>query len=270
VSLIIHVDGGSRGNPGPAGAGVVIRGDDGALIFEAGFFLGRQTNNAAEYQALIRALERAGQRGEQPITIHSDSELLVRQITGEYQVKSASLAPLYRQAQTLLVRVGRWSIRHVRREQNTRADELANLAMDARRDVIVFDVDRPADQSAGMPATTDRAHDAPETALQPEVLAGSAQPAVRVTVNRPPKAGACPAGGLPAAAFTVGTTLPAGLCVHAAHALVPTLLAILNTDADEFAAVPTLTVRCGRPGCNAEFRLAPARSKNGAPHQPGE
>jgi ribonuclease HI len=245
----------------------VIRDDEGDLIFEAGFFLGRQTNNAAEYQALIRALERAGQRGEQPIMIHSDSELLVRQITGEYQVKSASLTPLYRQAQTLLVRVGRWSIRHVRREQNTRADELANLAMDARRDVIVFDVDRPADQAADVPVAADADSDGPEPASPPEVLGASAQPAVRVTVHRPPKAGGCLAGGLPAQDFTVATTLPAGLCVHAAHALVPTLLAILNTDAEEFAAVPTLTVRCGRPGCNAEFRLAPARSKNGNPHQ---
>lgn len=251
MSLIIHVDGGSRGNPGPAGAGVVISGDDGALIYEAGFFLGRQTNNAAEYHALIRALERAGQCGEQLITIHSDSELLVRQITGEYQVKSPTLAPLHRQAQTLLVRAGRWNIRHVRREQNTRADELANLAMDARRDVIVFDVAAPADHPA-------------DTTPAAETAAPAGQQAVRVTVHHAPQADTCPAGGLPGPAFTVGATLPAGLCVHAAHALVPTLLAILNTDEDEFAAIPTLTVRCGRPGCGAEFRLAPARSKNGA------
>jgi ribonuclease HI len=268
VSLIIHVDGGSRGNPGPAGAGVVIRSDNGALVYEAGYFLGRQTNNAAEYHALIRALERAGQCGEHVITIHSDSELLVRQITGEYQVKSPTLAPLYRQVQTLLVRAGRWSLRHVRREQNTRADELANLAMDARRDVIVFDLGGSAERPAEVPVATDTASDATLAAPPPEGASGPARKAVRVTVNRPPQTSACPAGGLPEAAFTVGATLPAGLCVHAAHALVPTLLAILNTDAEEFAAVPTLTVRCGRPGCGAEFRLAPARSKNGAPRQP--
>jgi uncharacterized repeat protein (TIGR04076 family) len=118
-----------------------------------------------------------------------------------------------------------------------------------------------------VPAAADAARNMPKSAPQPEELAGAAQPAVRVTVHRPPKAGGCPAGGLPAQDFTVATTLPAGLCVHAAHALVPTLLAILNTDAEEFAAVPTLTVRCGRPGCNAEFRLAPARSKNGNPRR---
>jgi len=187
----------------------------------------------------------------------------VRQITGEYQVKSPSLAPLYRQAQTLLVRAGRWSLRHVRREQNTRADELANLAMDARRDVIVFDQGRTADQSAHLPAAADVSKQV--VLPPPEPTTGHAdRRAVRVTVHRPPHACACPAGGIPEAAFTVDAKLPGGLCVHAVHALVPTLLAILNTDADEFAAVPTLTVRCGRPGCGAEFRLAPARSKNGA------
>jgi len=271
VGLIIHVDGGARGNPGPAGAGVVIHDDQQGLIFEAAYFLGRQTSNAAEYHALIRALERAGHRGRQPIQVYSDSELLVRQLTGEYQVKSPNLAPLYRQVQMLLIKTARWTVRHVPREQNERADELANVAMDRRRNVVVFDAE---DQTAGAPETavaaSEGTRERPAPAKPADTIAGPAgRPAVRVRVSRAPAGGVCPAGDLAEEAFTVVAALPVGLCVHAAHALVPTLLAILNTDPEEFAAVPTLTVRCGRPGCGAEFQLSPVRSSNGAPRQGG-
>ncbi len=259
MGLTLHVDGGARGNPGPAGAGVVLRHDDGRLVHEAGYYLGRQTNNAAEYHALIRGLERVRQCTEANLVIYSDSELLVQQLTGEYQVRSPTLAPLHRQVQMLLLRIGGWSIRHIPREENQRADELANLAMDQQRDVIVFDVDGGAASSATS---------LPEAASAvPAVVTPGApgRPAVRVTVTRAPRSGTCPAGGFSEAAFTVEATLPVGLCVHAAHALTPTLLAILNTDPEELAAVPTLTVRCARPGCSAEFQLAPVRSPNGAP-----
>lgn len=268
MGLIIHVDGGARGNPGPAGAGVVIREEAGPLVYEAAYFLGKQTNNAAEYHALLRALERAGQCPPQPVTVCSDSELLVRQITGEYQVKSAKLAPLHRQAQMLLLKLARWTIRHVDRERNRRADELANLAMDRRRDVIVFDRDSPGSAAATaatetMPAK--RSAPAPATSTpQPKGGPTAARRAVRVNVSRAPQPAYCPAGGCQHASFTVAATLPDALCIHAAHALTPTLLAMLNTDADEFAAVPTLTVRCGRPGCRAEFQLSPIPGENGA------
>ncbi len=263
MALVIYVDGGSRGNPGPAGAGVVIREDGGSQVFEAGYFLGHQTNNAAEYHALLRALERVGQYPPQPLVIHSDSELLVRQLTGAYQVKSPKLAPLFRQVQMLLLRIAHWSIRHVPREENTRADALANLAMDAGRDVV------RRDTSAGdAPASPAPRGGAEQTATSP-APGGPGTAGVRVTVSRPPAAGACPAGGPPHMPFTVQSALPTGLCVHAAHALLPTLLGILNTAAEEFAAVPTLTVRCGRPGCHAEFKLSPVRASNGTPGQTG-
>lgn len=283
MGLIIHVDGGARGNPGPAGAGVVIREDSGRLLYEAGYYLGRQTNNAAEYHALIRGLERAAQAGPQPVVVHSDSELLVRQLTGEYQVKSPKLAPLFRQVQTLLLKMSRWTVRHVPREENQRADEMANLAMDERRDVVVFDADR--DPARGMPAEAARAVEPPNGAeARPgSSIAGLAaprhampartekagvpqapRPAVQVTVARPPKSGGCPAGGMAQPAFIISSSLPAGLCVYAAHALVPTLLGMLNTEPEEFAAVPTLSVRCTNPECGAEFKLSPVRSPNGA------
>lgn len=263
MGLTLHVDGGARGNPGPAGAGVVLRYDDGRLVHEAGYYLGRQTNNAAEYHALIRGLERVRQCSETNLVIYSDSELLVRQLTGEYQVKSPTLAPLHRQVQMLLLRIGGWSIRHIAREDNRRADQLANLAMDQQRDIIVFDADGSTTSSTI--TTPDESPAAPPAAT---ALRGRA--AVRVTVTRGPRGGVCPAGGFAEPAFTIESTLPVGLCVHAAHALTPTVLAILNTDPEELAAVPTLTVRCARPGCNAEFQLSPVRSPNGAPRsRPG-
>lgn len=145
MGLVIHVDGGSRGNPGPAGAGVVISDESGAKLHEGAYFLGNQTNNSAEYQALIRGLQRAETLTARPIHIRSDSELLVRQLIGEYRVKNEALAALFAQVQMLLLRFGGWQIRHVPREQNRRADELANLAMDQRRDVIVFDAEAGGD-----------------------------------------------------------------------------------------------------------------------------
>ena len=274
MGLIIHVDGGSRGNPGPAGAGVVIRDEAGQLVYEAGYFLGRQTNNEAEYHALIRALERAGRNGAHAVTIHSDSELLVRQLTGDYQVKSPKLAPLYRQVQVLLVRTARWSVRHVRRELNERADELANLAMDQRRDVVVFDADAPGAAADGTPGAADPSPlgcvlDAPSAPATSEAPVNSGGQTIRVSLARPPKAGCCPAGGCPQAPFTIESTLPIGLCVYAAHALLPTVLAMLHTDPAEFAAVPTLSIRCTRPGCGAEFNVSPVHAPNGTHRRRG-
>lgn len=272
MGLTIHVDGGSRGNPGPAAAGVVIREESGKLVHEAGYFLGRHTNNAAEYHALIRALEYVTALGADTVSIHSDSELLVRQITGDYRVKSAALAPLYEDVQILLLRIPCWNIRHVRREMNRRADELANRAMDAAADVIVFDARTggaaPAPKTPAAPA--DRADDT-SNAAEPEAPPdrADAHPSptarrIRVTVMRAPEAHECPAWPFEPRAFTIEERLPAGLCLHAAHALVPTLLAVRNTEAADFSAVPTLTVRCSRGSCRASFNISPEPPQNGA------
>ena len=203
MDLIVHIDGGARGNPGPAGAGVIIQDESGSLVHEAGYFLGRQTNNAAEYHALLRGLQRTAACAPDRVTIYSDSELLVRQITGEYRVKSPLLAKLFEQAQLLLVQIGRWSIRHVRREQNRRADELANMAMDQERDVIVLDTEKttpgPATESAPREAST-------PTSTTPAPTSGTSndQPpqasnehrCAYVTVARQAKPDGCPAGGV--------------------------------------------------------------------------
>lgn len=264
MDLTIHVDGGARGNPGPSGAGVVIARDDGTLLFEAAYFLGHQTNNAAEYHALLRALQRAALLKPGRVTIYSDSELLVRQLTGEYRVKSPKLAQLFEQAQLQLLKLGQWSVRHVRREQNQRADELANIAMDKRGDVVALDA--TGVKSEGSPPGPPLEEDAPapqSTPASPPLTVAPADRAVRIVTTRAPDAGVCPAGQLPVAPAIVSTTLPAGWCLHALHAALPTLLAILNTDGPEFAAVPTMTVRCGRPGCRAEMQLSPVLPANG-------
>ncbi len=283
MGLIVHVDGGSRGNPGPAGAGVLITSDDGTPVHEGAYYLGHQTNNAAEYYALIRALQRVERSGQRTITVCSDSELLVRQITGQYRVRSAKLARLFEQAQLLLLRIPCWNVRHIPREANRRADELANLAIDQQRDLIVFDVD--VAERGRSPAATDSAAGPGITASQPPARggpgtrpqpaapeaaeAGAGVRAVRVTLAQAPQPGSCPAEEHLCESFTVEATLPTGLCVHAAHALLPTILAMLNTESAEFLAVPTLTVRCMRHGCGATFHVSPTRGANGAAKRDG-
>jgi ribonuclease HI len=130
--LRLHVDGASRGNPGEAGFGVHVTGDDGSEIASLYGYLGRATNNVAEYQALLHGLRFALARGATRVEVFSDSELLVRQIDGRYRVKNPGLQPLHREARGLLARFERAQVVHVPREQNREADALANRAVDER------------------------------------------------------------------------------------------------------------------------------------------
>jgi probable phosphoglycerate mutase len=124
------IDGGSRGNPGPAGFGVHVQDGDGVIIAELYGFLGRATNNVAEYAALIKALEWAREHSCRSLRLFSDSELLVRQFRGEYKVRNAGLLPLYARAKVLARGIPSLEVAHVPRERNTEADALANRAMD--------------------------------------------------------------------------------------------------------------------------------------------
>src|SRR6202050_5334128 len=128
--LIAHSDGGARGNPGPAGFGVVIQDESGHKVAHLSEYLGHQTNNFAEYQGLIAALEYALQHGPKALKLISDSELLVRQIKGIYKVKNAALQDLHGRAKELIAQLEWFSIGHALREHNTEADRLANEAMD--------------------------------------------------------------------------------------------------------------------------------------------
>jgi ribonuclease HI len=131
--VIVHTDGASRGNPGEAGIGVVIYGEDGSVLKEVARPLGRATNNVAEYNALIEGLKQALRLGADEVVVRSDSELMVRQLRGEYQVRHQGLQPLFVEARRLFLRFPRWAIEYVPRELNRRADELANRAIDEGR-----------------------------------------------------------------------------------------------------------------------------------------
>jgi ribonuclease HI len=128
--LVAHCDGGARGNPGPAGYGVVIQDQAGRRVAGLSQYLGHQTNNFAEYQGLIAALEYTIEHGHKALKVVSDSELLVRQIKGIYKVKNATLQELHARAKQLIAQLEWFSIDHALREHNREADELANQAMD--------------------------------------------------------------------------------------------------------------------------------------------
>lgn len=129
-TVVAHIDGGSRGNPGPAGYGVHITREDNSVVELKGS-LDMATNNVAEYEGLLAALRWSLEHGARSVHIRSDSELLVKQMTGVYRVKHPGLQPLFEQARGLVRRLGRVRFEHVRREKNRDADRLANEAMDA-------------------------------------------------------------------------------------------------------------------------------------------
>ena len=129
--LVVHVDGGARGNPGPAAIGIVVSDTKGDVLDEVAEPIGVATNNVAEYRALLRGLERAAALGAREIEIVNDSELVARQLTGAYKVKHPSMRPLYEQAISALRGFDRWQIRSVPRAENARADALVNAALDA-------------------------------------------------------------------------------------------------------------------------------------------
>ena len=128
--IVAYIDGGARGNPGPAGYGVRIEREDGTLIEEFGGAIGVATNNVAEYRGLLAALEWAHVHGHRQIKVRSDSLLLVQQMLGNFKVKNAGLQPLHGKATLLARDIGSVTFEHVRRESNTHADRLANAAMD--------------------------------------------------------------------------------------------------------------------------------------------
>jgi ribonuclease HI len=133
VKLVVNVDGGARGNPGPAAIGAVVQHPGGEVLEERGERIGTATNNVAEYKALLLGIERAAELGASELELIGDSELIVRQVKGEYKVKDATLRELHAEVRRALRPFERWSIRHVRREQNAEADRLVNQVLDGDR-----------------------------------------------------------------------------------------------------------------------------------------
>jgi ribonuclease HI len=132
--LIIYTDGGARGNPGPAGIGAVLKNEAGELVGEVSEYIGETTNNQAEYKAVIAALEKAKQLGGQELDFFLDSELVVKQLKREYKVRDKDLAVLFMKIYNTLMSFKKVTFKHVRREFNTEADKLVNLALDRMMD----------------------------------------------------------------------------------------------------------------------------------------
>jgi ribonuclease HI len=128
----VHVDGGARGNPGPAAVAAVASAPGGEVLGEASSYIGEATNNVAEYRAVLLGLELARSLGAREVEVVNDSELVARQIGGQYKVKHAGLRPLFLDTMRELRAFDRWAVRNVRREHNKRADELVNLELDRR------------------------------------------------------------------------------------------------------------------------------------------
>ncbi len=131
--VIVHVDGGARGNPGPAAAACVVSDPEGEVLEERARLLGRATNNVAEYRALLLGLERAHALGATEVEVVNDSELIAKQVQGIYKVKHEAMRPLHREALAALKAFERWSIRTVPRAENAHADALVNAALDQAR-----------------------------------------------------------------------------------------------------------------------------------------
>jgi ribonuclease HI len=131
LKVVVHVDGGARGNPGPAAAAAVVSTPAGDVLDEAHELLGVATNNVAEYRGLLLGLARAGALGADEVEVVNDSELVAKQVNGLYKVKHPDLRPLHVEALDALARFGRWSVRSVPRAQNAAADALVNQALDA-------------------------------------------------------------------------------------------------------------------------------------------
>lgn len=131
MKLVVHVDGGARGNPGPAAVGVVVSTPEGELVERRSETIGEATNNVAEYRALLLGLERARALGASDVEVVNDSELVAKQVNGEYRVKHAAMRPLHAAALEALAGFGAWRVRSVPRAQNADADALVNAALDA-------------------------------------------------------------------------------------------------------------------------------------------
>jgi ribonuclease HI len=132
MRVLVHVDGGARGNPGPAAAGAVVSTPQGEVLDEAAEVLGRATNNVAEYRGLLLGLARAKELGATEVEVVNDSELIAKQVNGQYKVKHADMKPLHAAALAVLDQFDRWTLRSVPRAQNAHADALVNQALDAR------------------------------------------------------------------------------------------------------------------------------------------
>jgi len=242
--IVAYIDGGARGNPGPAGFGVRIENDGGTLVEEISEPIGRATNNVAEYRGLLAALEWAKQHGHRKLHVRSDSQLLIQQMKGIYKVRSPGLQPLHEEARRLIADIGRVTFEYVPRERNAHADRLANMAMDGER----VGRSQPARAGAAPPAAAGGDVPAGEVTRPsfPEAAAADpftpAERGVRVLVYRHfVETARAPDIGTIAAALQIDqqTVIAALRKLVAAHALVMAPASTTIWMAHPFSAVPT-------------------------------
>jgi len=237
-----YIDGGSRGNPGPAASGVLIYNPNDKIIFAGGFFLGQKTNNQAEYSALIKALELLALNRANAINIYSDSELLVHQINGTYRVKNPQLKLLYQKSQQLLEGFENWKIRHIPREKNAQADKLANQAMNAGRDVILTDEGKLTGQPTSAPPSSSADRISGTNVVEVFVVQGSGQKI-------------CPANCKRGQLFVFKEITPPGFCIEGCAAVLDAVLALKDMDDRKSSDQTTMTARCAKSGCGAVFEI---------------
>ncbi len=230
--LILHVDGGARGNPGPAAAGVVLQDGAGAALLEAGYLLGVLTNNQAEYNALLMGVQAATRLKARILTIYADSELMVRQVNGDYKVRSPELKPLFDDVHRQLRAVDTWELHHIPREANRRADALVNRALDLDEDVVEVD----AGQSTPRLTRREPAEPVPRAPVRIEV------------VRRGPQE-PCSPGCAQGSRYVIGLTLPAGLSIDVVVPLIEAIQAVRAS-----AEPTTRSVSCA--GCGAVHQVS--------------
>lgn len=257
-----------QNNPGAAGAGVVIRDCDGRELRAGAHYLGQQTAETAQYRALLHGLDLLAELKLQSLSIEVRGDFLVQHLTSQILVANPAIEMLHEQAQFKLLRMPRWSIRVVAEPPSTRCAELAQRALETQETTVFNGPSGLPSNSAANPS----APELPPRARHPAApqFPPSATPtddetrdvpggrAVHVQMTSAPR-GECPAGDWCPTVLTVAAALPVGVCVQAAHALLPTILAMQNTKPGEFPAIPTLTVRCSSPTCPAVFHLSPAK-----------
>jgi len=242
--IALYVNGGSRGNPGPAAGAYIVNDPSGKTVQSEGFFLGQTTTIIAEYTALFLGLQAVEELGIREFSIFSDSESMVKQIIGEYRVQGKELLEIFEKVQYKLLGFDRWQIKHIRREFNAAAEQLRNEAIDRESDAAVKTADNEILPERSNAATSQISEPTGETPAPIKIL---------VEVLTESDEHACPSPMRKGQCFVFTGCVPAGLCTHAAITLLPTVIALQRDPASKSG---TFMVKCCNPGCGAGFKVS--------------
>ncbi|MCG3137229.1 MAG: Ribonuclease H [Phycisphaerae bacterium] len=254
MPFLLFCDGGARGNPGPAAAGVVLQEANGRTLLAAGYLLGELTNNQAEYSALMLGLQAAVRWQVDDLQIRSDSELMVRQLLGQYRVTSPQLKPYFEDVQRALLRIDSWQIEHIPREANSHADQLVNLALDRGEDVV---------QSQLGPGPPQLSPDEAGRSTGNDVEIAPATDVILARVVRSGDVARGCGGCTTGQQFRFAQLTPAELCLAAAAVLIPRVVALRNGDDDRPESAVDWPLIIDSP-CGARFELSQPAANDAA------